>query len=66
MESEKVEELRINVLIRLLSIVLFALALLLLYLTANTPLIPQLSTIFYLIGGLMVFFSLLTLISKFE
>ena len=57
---------QINLFIRLAGIIFVGLGGVLAYFTSSTPLIVQVSTVFYLISVLLTSFGILALISKLE
>ncbi|MGQ9468736.1 MAG: hypothetical protein ACUVTD_02770 [Nitrososphaerales archaeon] len=65
MKGSKTAE-RVNVFIRLIGLLFLILGLSIAYFTANTPLIPQISPIYYFISILFIIFGFIALISKLD
>ncbi|MEM3382537.1 MAG: hypothetical protein QXL52_04305 [Nitrososphaerales archaeon] len=65
MKSSKTAE-RIDVFIRIIGFIFLILGLSIAYFTANTPLIPQISPIYYFISILFIVSGLVALISKLD
>jgi hypothetical protein len=66
LKSLKGIEERVNISIRLIGLVFLILGAFVIYHTANTSLIPQVSPIYYLISLLFIIFGLIALISELD
>ncbi|MCP8323087.1 MAG: hypothetical protein L6N96_02765, partial [Candidatus Methylarchaceae archaeon HK02M2] len=63
MRTSKTTETRINIFIRIIGLIFLLVGILLAYFTATTPIVPQISPVYYLVSLLCIISGLVALIS---
>ncbi|MCP8303924.1 MAG: hypothetical protein H3Z50_00390 [archaeon] len=66
MGTSKTTETRIDIFIRFIGLIFLILGILLAYFTATTPIVPQISPIYYLVSIICMISGLVALISRLE
>jgi len=66
LKKSKTTEARIDIFIRFIGLVFLTIGVLIAYFTATTPIVPQISPVYYLVSILCIISGFVTLISKLE